>query len=280
MPTTYAHWTFGQECLDVMPPETKKIIEEHRDLYDIGVHGPDIFFYDLTHSEVKKFGRTMHWSPARPFFENAAEVYKNNPDKDEMLAYILGFLTHFTFDSQAHGYVDRKKEVDGITHNKVESEYDGYLMRKQGKKVTDTDRSISLRPNKNNARIIARFFPFDEKVMLRTCRGQHRVIKTLNSKSDFRYRFLTKALDLTKADGIRDLPVNLKEADICRDSNLRMEKLQKKALHLFPSLYANLMDVLKNDAQLIDYFDHDFEAWEDYKDIPILSYEDELNYKV
>ena len=59
-----------------------------------------------------------------------------------MLAYILGFLTHFTFDSQAHGYVDRKKEVDGITHNKVESEYDGYLMRKQGKKVTDTDRNI------------------------------------------------------------------------------------------------------------------------------------------
>ena len=52
MPTTYTHWRFGQECIDVLPDELKKIVNDHRDLYDIGVHGPDIFFYDQLHKDV------------------------------------------------------------------------------------------------------------------------------------------------------------------------------------------------------------------------------------
>ena len=47
MPTTYAHYRFGAECISVMPEQLQKIVNEHRALFDIGVHGPDIFFYDL-----------------------------------------------------------------------------------------------------------------------------------------------------------------------------------------------------------------------------------------
>lgn len=278
MPTTYAHWYFGQQCLDTMPEDIQKIINDHRDLYDIGVHGPDIFFYDLSHPEVKKYGNYLHNRPSREFFENAIEVYKNNPDKERMLAYLLGFLSHFTFDSQAHGYVDRKKEVTGITHNKVESEYDGHLLRMEGKTVIGFDRSQSLRPDRQNAKIIALFFPFDEKVMLRTCRAHHTVINALNSRTVLIYRFLNKALDLTRSD--KDLPVNPDEDERCKDSNLRLDKLRNKALQLFPVLYDNFMDALTEDGQLSDYFEHDFEKWEDYKEIPILSYEEELEYTV
>ena len=45
MPTTYAHYTFGQEVLKNLDGEIKKIIDKNIDLYNIGLHGPDILFY-------------------------------------------------------------------------------------------------------------------------------------------------------------------------------------------------------------------------------------------
>ena len=280
MPTTYSHYRFGKECIGVMPEDLQKIVNEHRALFDIGVHGPDIFFYDLKHDDVAAYGGDMHFKPARDFFENSIKVYHEHEEKDEMMAYLLGFLSHFTLDSQTHGYVDRKMEESGITHNKVESQYDGYLMRKEGRKVNLVDRSESLKPSKEAAHIIALFFPFDEKVMYRVCRCHKRVINSLNCISNLKYKLLTFGLSLTKDDGKKDLPVNPEEEDICKDSNLRMEKLQKKALRLYPKLLNDYLKALNGEKKLMRYFNHDFGPWADYKEIPVLSYEEELNYKI
>ena len=45
MPTTYAHYRFGKEVTEALPRGLQNTIEYHRDLYDIGLHGPDILFY-------------------------------------------------------------------------------------------------------------------------------------------------------------------------------------------------------------------------------------------
>ncbi len=277
MPTTYAHYRFGDECISVMPEQLQKIVNEHRALFDIGVHGPDIFFYDLIHHEYPAYGHKMHGERARVFFDNAIRVYQDHAEKEEMLVYLLGFLSHFTFDSQAHGYVDRKAEVSGITHNKVESQYDGYLMRKEGRKVNLVDRAESLKPSRKNAYIIALFFPFDDRIMYRIIKDHRLVISTLNCVSRFKYRFMNFVLDKTSD---RDLPVNPQEETVCRDSNLRLEKLQKKALKLYPKLLEDLTDALDGKKKLPRYFNHDFGPWKDYQEIPVLSYEEEINYKV
>ena len=47
MPSTYAHYRFGQEVLKELPNDIKKIIIENKELYDIGLHGPDLLFYYL-----------------------------------------------------------------------------------------------------------------------------------------------------------------------------------------------------------------------------------------
>lgn len=45
MPTTYAHYKFGKEVLSALPRPLQNSIEAHRELFDIGLHGPDILFY-------------------------------------------------------------------------------------------------------------------------------------------------------------------------------------------------------------------------------------------
>ena len=46
MPTTYAHYRFGKEVTEALPRGLQNTIEYHRDLYDIGLHGPDIREFD------------------------------------------------------------------------------------------------------------------------------------------------------------------------------------------------------------------------------------------
>ena len=46
MPTTYAHYRFGCDVLAAMPTDLREIVEKHRQLFDFGVHGPDLLFYD------------------------------------------------------------------------------------------------------------------------------------------------------------------------------------------------------------------------------------------
>ena len=45
MPTTYTHYTYGQEVFLMLPPKLQQKIRPYMDYYNIGVHGPDILFY-------------------------------------------------------------------------------------------------------------------------------------------------------------------------------------------------------------------------------------------
>ena len=45
MPANYAHYRFGKLALSKLPAEARQCIGRFRRLYDIGLHGPDIFFY-------------------------------------------------------------------------------------------------------------------------------------------------------------------------------------------------------------------------------------------
>ncbi len=45
MPAIYAHYRMGNEALKYLDGQIEKIIRENNELYQIGLHGPDILFY-------------------------------------------------------------------------------------------------------------------------------------------------------------------------------------------------------------------------------------------
>ena len=53
MPTTYAHYKLGQAVRESLQEREKKIVEEYPELFSIGLHGPDIFFYYKPFSKNK-----------------------------------------------------------------------------------------------------------------------------------------------------------------------------------------------------------------------------------
>ena len=98
MPSTYAHRRFGANVLEHLPDEVRVQLEMNRELYDIGLHGPDLLFYyhAAKSNPVGALGNAMHEEPGRAFFDRARRVVHCEADRDAALAYALNpFLLCF-----------------------------------------------------------------------------------------------------------------------------------------------------------------------------------------
>ena len=110
MPSTYAHYRLGQKVRGLVSDEQKSIIESYPELFDIGLHGPDILFYykPIKSNSVNRIGYQMHEKSGRKFFERAKKVILRKEEKEAYLAYIYGVLCHFALDVSCHSYIDQR----------------------------------------------------------------------------------------------------------------------------------------------------------------------------
>lgn len=288
MPTTYAHWRFGDKCIKTLPEEIQDIIQNNRAIFDYGVHGPDIYFYYdcIKHNDVNQYGTDMHEIPFGETLKLIKPAYKSFDDKESAIAYLLGFCCHFTLDSYCHGYIDRKAEVSQetsvpTTHGIIESQYDKHLMIIDGynpfkKKVTST-----LKPNKYMAHVISSLFgTCDEEVTYKTLKDQKMYLNILKDNTDIKRKVLSKIMDVAKAPQFKDLLLQKKNFPEIEDSMMRLDKLFNKALSHYPRLAESLISYLQDDVPLDSYFKNHFCPKKDYKKIPILSVDAERNYEV
>lgn len=90
MPSTYAHYRMGQEVKKIIGEREQKIIGKYPELYNIGLHGPDILFYyrPLKANEINQVGYSMHDWSGEEFLERAAKIIRKKMNKQASLAYI------------------------------------------------------------------------------------------------------------------------------------------------------------------------------------------------
>ena len=69
LPSTYAHFCLGRETARLLTPEPLEAITRYPQLYSIGLHGPDLFFYykPLSKNPVSRLGHEFHDRPGRDF---------------------------------------------------------------------------------------------------------------------------------------------------------------------------------------------------------------------
>lgn len=129
MPAGYTHYQFSEDIIPLIKDhQIKEIILNNKTLFQIGTHGPDIFFYHHFYNfkdTVNTLGRQMHKDKARDFFEQAMTIV----DSEEQIAYILGFLCHYILDSQMHHQVNTIMNETKMSHFEIESEYDRYILK-------------------------------------------------------------------------------------------------------------------------------------------------------
>ena len=283
MPTTYAHWRFGDKCIRMLPNDLQNIILNNRAIFDYGVHGPDIFFYYncLKHNEVNRYGSAMHDIPYKDTLAQIKENFKKTENKDMALSYLLGFTCHFTLDSYCHGFIEKVDETMPYSHGKIESQFDRYLLIKDGfnpvtKSVTDM-----FHPDKKMAKVISGLFnKFDEDIIYKTLKDQKLYLNLLKDNSDIKRFFLTTAMDIAKVPSFKDLLITKEKVEELKPVNIRLNKYFDMALKHYPVLADSLIGYLSDKNELNTYFKHNFSFKEDYRNLEILPLDEELKYKV
>lgn len=111
MPGFAVHYLFGEELLkDYDNNYVKKCINRHQEVYNMGLQGPDLFFYFFLSPVLYKrnIGSIMHTKDVGAFKSNFIKSIKDVEDKDKRMiaiSYFAGFLGHCTLDKICHPYV-------------------------------------------------------------------------------------------------------------------------------------------------------------------------------
>lgn len=161
MPSNYAHYRFGAQVLPGLPEETRSVIRQNRSAFDVGTHGPDLFFYysPLGKTPVSELGSKFHRQSGREFFTGACRRLRLEPSK-EGTAYLYGVLAHYSLDSMCHPLVCEESEKGIFSHTALESEFDRFLLEKDGKASPHTqDLTRHLRLSREGCAAAAAFYP-------------------------------------------------------------------------------------------------------------------------
>lgn len=263
MPSTYAHYRLGKEVLGRLDYGLRSIAERNIELFDIGLHGPDIlFYYDaLRRNPTNRIGFEMHDRPGRVFFEPARGSLDGVENRDAGEAYLFGFVCHFALDSTCHPYIERRVHESGIAHTKIEGEFDRMLLIMDGMDPIRQDLVGHIVPSDGNSEIISGFFPGITPQQIRkaledmvyyngllVCPGwlkRHMVVRSLKRSGNY--------------DDMIGLVLNRDGDPRCEESNRELLELYRRSSDLSVQLINDLHAYLEDRSDsLPSRFDRTF----------------------
>ncbi len=149
MPGFTTHYIMGMKAYNDLPSnQLKHIISKYRWLYQLGLQGPDMFFYNLPilrHRDYRNVGSYMHEHHVRDFFITYIQEtlrIQSRQQREQAIAYFCGYLCHYICDSICHPFIYGRIQYDTgkptlkhhSLHAQLESEIDSLLLEKYKKK--------------------------------------------------------------------------------------------------------------------------------------------------
>lgn len=273
MPTTYAHYKFGRDVISALPRPLQKAIEGSRELFDIGLHGPDIFFYYrvFSRNHVNQTGYDLHSQYADGFFRHATEVIQGVEDKSAARAYLYGFICHFALDSECHKYIEKMIQVSGISHAEIEMEFDRMLLTEDYINPVTYLATKHIHPSEKNAKIIADFF---DSVTVEEVRKTlvymiwcHRLLR---APSPLKRKILFRGMKfLNMYDTNGGMVMSMSPNPACREYCLLLKKLYAGAVPLAAGLIIQYQKVLFQNMELPTRFHETFDQGENWEQLRV-----------
>lgn len=160
LPGFTTHYLFGVKAYNDLPNTyLKHVISKYRWLYQLGLQGPDIFFYNLPilrHRDYRNVGSHMHESHVNLFFRNYLEELSkisSRQQREQAASYFAGYLCHYIADSICHPYVygriqfeteGKDSRFHGL-HAELENDIDALLLRKfKHKKPSEFNQAATI----------------------------------------------------------------------------------------------------------------------------------------
>ena len=223
MPSTYAHYRFGQEVLKELPNDIKKIIIENKELYDIGLHGPDLLFYylPLKTNEINSIGYNMHEKTGKDVFDTFHE--------------------------------------SGVSHGEIEVEFDRFLMIEDGLDPIRHKLTNHIIPSIDYARIIAPFFNVTAQQVVKSLESMKFYNDLLIAPSKLKRKFIYALLHIIgNYQEMHGLLVNYEANPLCKDSTEKLNQFYKQAIKKAVELISEYVQLSSLEKTKDDFYQYTF----------------------
>ena len=258
MPSSYAHYRFGAQLLPMLPREVREIIEKHRRLYDVGLHGPDIFLYydPVGKNRVTPLSAQYHAQSGRVFFGRVCRQGLSEPEQ----AYLYGVLAHYSLDAMCHPFVYLHSQGEMAGHLALEAEFDRYLLEKDGKcppHIQDCGKHLKL--TEAECAVVAGAYPeVTAREIDRSVRNMAWSLRQLAKPSPIFRKVMTFVLGFTPYRGLL-----MTEGPDPRFAQLdaELEALYDQALELYPQLLEKVTARLARGDELGEGFTGPFDIY-------------------
>lgn len=173
MPGFTTHYLLGVKAYNNLPSSyLKHVISKYHWLYQLGLQGPDIFFYNIPiirHRDYRNVGTYMHENCVNQFFKTYLTTLtkiESRQQREEAISYYAGFLCHYIVDSICHPYVygriQYETEGDRMRfhglHAELENDIDALLLKKfKKKKPSEFNQAATICLNSQELQFISRF---------------------------------------------------------------------------------------------------------------------------
>ena len=175
MPSLITHYLCGDKWLNQINEEAmKSLVHKYRQVFNVGTQGPDILFYYriwpwFNSNGIDKVGSRMHGERvAAVFYEGIKYILEAKENKELLIAYFLGYATHYALDSNSHPYIyymtgfgkeDNFKQQYSCHHSRFEKAIDLHMLKKEYKlEHTDIKAEDFIRLTPYEAKVIGEMY--------------------------------------------------------------------------------------------------------------------------
>ena len=257
MPSNYAHHRFGNLAVSGLPEPFRLPVSRFRRLYDVGQHGPDLFFnYNIFfHTPIGDLGNSLHSQTGKVFFTRVCKRYRQDPS-EAGLAYLCGLLGHYCLDSVCHPFVHAHTDEGPLGHVQLETEFDRFLMELDGHLPPHRqDFSGHMKLSMAECLTAAPFFPPCSARNI--WQASHNMALHTHLLSTANHRLAEAVLRMAGEEIAQQLMPT--QADLsCENLDQPLLELYNTALGKYPDMLLQLLAHIRSDAPLGDDFAADF----------------------
>ena len=240
MPATYAHYRMGVALLPTLPADVRRTIQRFRRLFDVGLHGPDIFFYHnpVMRTPIGALGAKFHAQTGREFFQRVCRIARLD-NSEAAQAYIYGVLCHYVLDSLCHPFILEQAERSPVNHSQIEAEFDRFLLEQDGKIPPESqDLTPHLQLTYGECETLAKFYPgVTTRNVQDSLRNMTAILKLFTAPEGARRTVLSKGLTVL-GPNIKGMLLPTAPNPDCAPLDRPLLELYDQAVEAFP-LYLN-----------------------------------------
>ena len=235
----YAQYRLGAELISSMPQDLRRTIGRFRQLYDMGLHGPDILL---------SYGQKYSRQSGKLFFYHACRMVRME-HSDGALAYLYGLVAHYAISSRIQPLIRQKARELSLTEGQIRTEFDRFLLELDGKKPPHQyDRSLHLRLTPGEQETAAMFYPGIHPRVVGLCVKQLRTTMRLSAKTEGSRRQL--AGHLLRLTGDSQRMMGLHPDRRLAATNSELLEIYEQAKELYPVLLEQVQVRLRKKVAL------------------------------